>query len=642
MRILPILLILLAQMAFVQSAKAAESAWFDGEFAKMRLISASETAGASGTLSLGLEIVLDEGWKTYWRTPGDAGLPAQIMLDPIAMSGAEAVLHYPLPKRFSLFDLDTFGYANRVILPVDLTLGAAFQATNIVLTAEALVCADICVPIAGELKLSLAEGPLVASIYGQELAKIRAQLPKQKRDALALYQAPAAYDANGQGHLVARLSEASDVVDILVEGLEGASFAAPVQQLDGSYLIKHIGGSSKPAIGERMTLTIDDGAIGYETSVQVQAASGLPDIEGQNLSAASLPYWLIALIGGFILNFMPCVLPVLSLKVASVLSLGGTAPARIRARFLMSAAGIIASFGLLALFLQILRAFGGQVGWQVGWGIQFQSPVFLGALLIVTGIFTLSLFGVVHLRMPAFIQARLPRQRQEGHSLWGDFGAGMLATILATPCSAPFVGTAISFALVQSDAVLYAMMVMMGIGLALPWLILAGFPSLMSFLPRPGAWMVRLQKGLGVLMALTVLWIGSLFYNAISHNAQDAGYDANSAWSVFDEATLAQLRRQGQLVFVDVTADWCITCKANKSLVLDTKAVEALFADNEVVLMRADWTLPDEAIARYLASNERFGIPFNVVYGKSAQSGIILPEILTRRAIENALLAANQ
>ena len=182
----------------------------------------------------------------------------------------------------------------------------------------------------------------------------------------------------------------------------------------------------------------------------------------------------------------------------------------------------------------------------------------------------------------------------------------------------------------------------MGIGLALPWLLFAIFPQLVQRLPRPGAWMAGLKKLLGVLMALTVLWLASLFYNAVLQPKSAPIAEGDSAWQVFDEAKLDKLRAENALVFVDITADWCLTCKANKSLVLDTAPAKALFDDYDVTLLRADWTRPDAAIARFLASYDRFGIPFNIIYGASAEQEVILPEIFTLSDLKKALETANQ
>ena len=637
MRILAFFWLVIVSFMTSQAAIAAQSSWLETDFVKMRLLSASQTAGTSGIVSLGLEMRLESGWKTYWRSPGDAGLPPRIMLDDSYMAGAKAELFHPLPKRFSLFGLDTFGYGERVVFPIDLHLADIAQAGTISMMVEALVCSDICVPIQGALSLSLPQGSHEPSPHSQELAKWRSQLPPSDPDALALYQISANNgDDNGRRQIAVVLAEPAQVHDIIIEAPAGFSFAPPEKQSDTRYLIRQIAGEPPLAIGQIVTVTVDAEQRAFQTR---GAIGGVRSTPLANQTSASLPYWLIALIGGFILNFMPCVLPVLSLKVASVLSLSGLSGRHIRLRFMASASGIITSFVMIAVFLQMIRLAGG----QIGWGIQFQLPLFLAVMVAVTALFTLSLFDVIALRTPGFVAAILPpRNADKGHGLWHDFGAGMLATLLATPCSAPFVGTAVGFALSQSDLALYGIMVMMGIGLALPWLILAIFPQLVSALPRPGSWMTGLKKLLGVLMALTVLWLASLFYNAVAQPRSQLAGAADTQWQIFDEAALDQMRAKEALIFVDVTADWCLTCKANKALVLDTASANALFEEHNVILLRADWTRPDAAIARFLASYERFGIPFNIVYGPGAKGGLILPEIFTLSDLKKALEAANQ
>ncbi|MGC6516668.1 MAG: protein-disulfide reductase DsbD family protein [Candidatus Puniceispirillaceae bacterium] len=633
MRFLTFLIGLWTLISTVQVAHAAEGPWFESEFLSMRLISASETSGASDHLSLGLEMRLADGWKTYWRTPGDAGLPPVLFLDPVLMQGAKAEILFPTPTRFSLFGLDTFGYGELVVFPITLTLGQPWQSGQIKMMVEALICADICIPVQGAVSLSLAQGPQRPSVYQQELAKIRAQIPKMKQEEAIATLAPLSVDPDKAGHLVVQLNRSLDVIDILVEGVEGANYTRPEALDERRYLLRQTGGNAKAVVGDKLTLTIDGKNEDVETVAEVKIAAGT------SATPSALPIWLAALIGGFILNFMPCVLPVLSLKITSILSMAGAPRRLIRRRFITSAAGIISSFALIALFLQILRHLGG----QVGWGIQFQSPVFLGALLVVTTLFTASLFDVITIRTPQFVHRLLPaRQTSKEGYFWQDFGAGMLATILATPCSAPFVGTAVSFALSQSDGVLYGLLMMMGLGLALPWLIVAIMPSAIGWLPKPGHWMVRLKQGLGLLMALTVLWIASLFYGALGGFAEQQGDIEQHGWVAFDEALLAQSVAEEKTVFVDVTADWCITCKANKVLVVDTNKARTLFDTYDVVMMQADWTAPDEAISSFLASHERFGIPFNIIYGPSARQGVILPELLSLEEIENALIQANQ
>lgn len=644
MRVITTILSLFMLVSLAGPAQAAAGKWYADDIVKMRLISASDTAGTSGELSLGLEVLLQDNWKTYWRTPGDAGLAPVVFLDPLSMAGATAQLSYPMPKRFRLFDLDTFGYSKHVIFPLTVTLSDLSQALQINMTAELLVCDDICVPVQAPLSLSLPMGAHTASLEAQELAKARSSVPRIEADSAHIALAPPHLDPENEGHLYVSIAAHHEVVDILIEGPAGLSFGTPEALGDGHYLIKKTAGTAVMAAQQALTATFDTTQSDFE--VPLQLASAPAEIEasqGVAISSASLPMWLIALIGGFILNFMPCVLPVLSLKISHVLSMSQSSQSFVRTRFFMSASGILTSFMGLAAFLHLLRALGG----QIGWGIQFQNPYFLFFMLMVTALFTISLFDIIQIRTPQFVSHLLPRHKQGAESvLWGDFGAGMLATLLATPCSAPFVGTAVGFALTQSSASLYGILFMMGVGLALPWLMVACFPGLIRYLPKPGAWMVRLKQGLGILMALTVLWLASLFVNAISYEGassqEKAELSSPLSWQAFESAELANLRARDQIIFVDVTADWCITCQVNKSVVLNRQETARLFERYEVALRQADWTLPDKEIADYLASYQRYGIPFNILYGPGAKQGIILSEILTLSELEKALIQANQ
>ena len=616
------------------ASHAAESEWIKTDFAKLRLISASETAGQTNNVMAALDIWLEDGWKTYWRTPGDAGLAPQIFVTQPSTIGLEADISYPVPARFELFGIDTFGYANRVILPVSLEWQG--QGDGLMLSAmfETLICSDNCVPVSGGLSLTLPAGSARPSIYAQDIARALANVPREKDANFTL-----SLSDKEKGDLVLQFNKQLMVQDIFIEGVEGASFGVPITQDNQRYLIPHKGGSKYASIGDELTITIDAGAEFYESKIKVSDNGAYA--ENPNKTASSLPIWLIAFLGGLILNLMPCVLPVLSIKISSIMQMAGATALTIRKRFIASAAGIIASFALIALFLQILR----QAGHQIGWGIQFQSPVFLGVMAVVMALFTLSLFDLVHFRVPAFVNHLLPsstaKPAGKKETFVSDFAAGMLATLLATPCSAPFVGTAVSFGLSQSDGVLYATLLMMGLGLASPWLLGALFPSFISILPRPGAWMVKLKYGLGILMLGTFIWIMSLFVHAAGI-IQSAAISSSADYQSFDEGALARLIDDDQIVFVDVTADWCITCKANKALVLDTKATHDLFDEANAKMMQADWTLPDERISAFLARYERFGIPFNIIYGPNARDGIILPEILSFDALEKAVNAANQ
>ena len=396
---------------------------------------------------------------------------------------------------------------------------------------------------------------------------------------------------------------------------------------------------------------------------------------------------LLAFAGGIILNAMPCVLPVLSIKLSSALKLADGSPGRIRNGFLMTALGTLVFMWVLAAIVLALQAF----GFAVGWGTQFQNPYFLVFLIVVLGLFAASLLGLFEFSLPAGLSTRLANSGGQGYL--GDFATGTFAAILATPCSAPLLGTAVAFALTGSAYEVMIIFTSMGLGLALPYLIVAARPGMISALPRPGRWMLAVKLILGLLLAGTAawlfwvlmgvssarlaLWVGVLLGLAIlalgagrwwrgGHLAgrlapasaglmitvalflpamvavQDrtAVIDESIDWVTFERAEIPRLVSQGQVVFVDVTADWCLTCKANKTLVLDRAPVVDALASARVVAMQADWTRPDPRIQSYLEANGRFGIPFNIVYGPAAPEGIPLSEVLTPTMVMEALETA--
>jgi suppressor for copper-sensitivity B len=412
-------------------------------------------------------------------------------------------------------------------------------------------------------------------------------------------------------------------------------------------------------------------------------------------AGAMAQFWTVigfAFLGGLILNLMPCVLPVLAIKLAAIIEASGQSRGFVRLRFGAGAMGILSSFAILAAGLAALRLAGG----QIGWGIQFQSPVFLAIMLLVLGLFTLNMLDRFFLPIPAFLQAsfRGDGQNTNGQNtnqqarpaiLFGDFMAGMLATLLATPCSAPFVGSAVTVALTGDMAQLFAVFMAMGAGLAAPWGLVVLFPALVGFLPRPGHWMVWLKRGLAGLLIATMIWLGWLLQTIQGGPAAllllgligfvllailcrqkigillaGAGLFAGLAflpapaivapqanglvWQVWSNDASAAARAEGKLVFVDVTADWCITCKANKALVLETAPIAPMLAalvdDGKLVMLKADWTRPDPRIAAFLASHDRFGIPFNIIYGPKAPEGVLLGELLRADMVENALIKA--
>ncbi len=391
--------------------------------------------------------------------------------------------------------------------------------------------------------------------------------------------------------------------------------------------------------------------------------------------AALWPMLLVALLGGLILNVMPCVLPVLSLKLVGALEHGERSLRAVRVGFLATAVGILLSFLALALAMVALT----RAGVAVGWGMQFQEPFFLAAMVALLTLFAANLLGLYEVPLPRALADRA------GSAALGNVATGAFATLLATPCSAPFLGTALGFALAAGPVEIIAIFFALGIGFATPHLVVAAVPRLTRLLPRPGRWMLMLRRVLGVALAGTALWLimvlaaeqgreaaalvgalmialiavfGRLSAGAIRRvaaacllvaalavpavtTAPLAAADAAAGlWRPFDPAALGALVHDGRVVFVDVTADWCLTCKVNERLVLDNAAVRDRLAAPGVIAMRADWTRPDAAIVAYLRRFGRYGIPFNAVYGPGAPAGVALPEILTTDAVRAALRQA--
>jgi suppressor for copper-sensitivity B len=344
--------------------------------------------------------------------------------------------------------------------------------------------------------------------------------------------------------------------------------------------------------------------------------------------------WLMigfALIGGLILNLMPCVLPVIALKALSFAQHGGGTTSGVRLSFLCTSAGILFSFLAMACALIGLR----EAGMSIGWGIQFQNPVFLIVLFLLVLMFAANMWGLFEITLPRFLADRLSWTQGHG-SLLKDFFSGAFATLLATPCSAPFLGAAVSFALAGGPFEILAIFTALGVGLALPFLVIAAFPRAATLLPKPGAWMITMKKILSILLLLTAVWIGYV----ISMLFMTRMMNTEARWQDFNEPAIAQQVADGKTVFLDVTAAWCLTCQANARFVLGTKDMQAELAKPDIVLMKADWTSPSEIIAEYLRRHGRYGIPFNIIYGPSAKDGVILPELLTKEAVLEGLKKA--
>lgn len=619
------------------------------EYATARLISPVTAVGDSTSVPVGVEITMQKDWKTYWRTPGDAGLAPTFTWD-----GSEnflsAAVSYPAPHRFITADMDNFGYKDTVVLPVDVVPASPGEALSLKLKLEILVCHDVCVPETKTLSLDLPAGVASPSAEAHIYKSFVDRLPKTEGAFFDFTNAYIDFDRENRNYLVIEAAAENNPgqdADIFVEHVSGIVFGKPEVNFDKNAKLLTLRApthSTLPIEQLRDTLregdlilTFTDGDKAVESTLTLGTKPGGDEAIAPSLAEKAREFdfriLMIALLGGLVLNLMPCVLPVLSIKVLSVVSHGGKNRenrGQIFRNFMASAAGILFSFWLMALGLSLLKA----AGESIGWGIQFQHPVFLVFLITVLVLFAANMFDVFEIPLPRFIAKNIPARHEHEPTLIGHFLMGAFATLLATPCTAPFLGTAVGFALARGAMEIFVIFTFLGLGLALPYILLAVSPGLFRFMPKPGRWMRTFKRFMALLLLATAGWLGSVLVTVTASPALDDG------WQKFDTALIRPAVDEGKTVIVDVTADWCLTCKANKKLVLQKKDVVAALSAPNVLRLQADWTHRDETIAEYLRSFGKYGIPFNVVYGPAAPQGIVLPELLTQDAVLDALIEA--
>ena len=675
-----------AYLAVASAVVAAGSDVFENPAVQARLITAENGINPDATsISAGLHLQLGEGWKTYWRSPGEVGLPPSVDWAGSENIG-EATFLWPAPQRFTAFGIENFGYHDEVVFPIKIMLSDPGKPVALRAHVNLLTCSTVCVPQEFDLSLDLPRASGIDSQSAGLISSYAARVPDDGIQSGLNITAANLDDAMTALTLTARSDVPFNTPDIFPELGEGTAFGKPdIRMGNGGRLVW----AQLPILSAaddlpELQVTVTDGT---------RAATlrpGLVDVAppAPFSIAAVVPglgelAWIavVAFLGGVILNVMPCVLPVLSIKLSSAVKSNGQSLARIRTGFAVSALGVLAFMWVLAGATIAARGF----GLTVGWGLQFQNPVFLAIMLVVLMIFSANLFGLFEIALPSALQTRLARAGG-GNGYGGDFATGAFAAILATPCSAPFLGTAVAFALAGRAVDIAVIFTALGAGLALPYLVFAVFPQLVRRLPKPGPWMIVLKIVLGIALAVTALWLfwvlsgvagqrAALWIGLVSLGAAAvlsahripsavrlpgatalialavamAGYlsDANKSvpvaeanWTKFDRSEIARLVSTGQVVFVDVTADWCLTCKANKALVLDREPVASRLQAPGIVAMLADWTRSDESISRYLESFGRYGIPFNAVYGPQAPDGIVLPELLTTELVLDALREA--
>ncbi|MES2194001.1 MAG: protein-disulfide reductase DsbD domain-containing protein [Pseudomonadota bacterium] len=645
----------------------------------------SEAGGRE--LWVGVRLNLGSGWKTYWKSPGEAGLPTEF-----DWSGSsnivEAEVHWPAPSRLSILGFETIGYEHEVLFPVRIKVRDPAIETRIGLKLAVYACSTICVREERTLTATIQPGasgdsPTIIDAW-------RSRVPLATSKVLSVLSVERS--VTGPASLRIEIASTKPLLepDAFVESDPPVSGDRPIVTLDHgnrAILVVNLPGETAESLRTRQvtaTVVSDDAAV-LAVSPAPQANTEAANVSSAqqptpDASASMLALIGIALAGGFILNLMPCVFPVLSLKLLSFIHGSSSDRGQVRRGFAASAAGIVVSFLLLAGVLAGMK----WAGASVGWGIQFQQPLFLGGMAIVLSLFAASQFGLFHLAASPGFLTRVTGIAG-GTSTASHFLSGFVATLLATPCSAPLVGTAVGFGLSQGTAEIFAIFAALGIGMASPYLVVAVFPALTRVVPRPGPWLAHVKRFFGVALLATAGWLllvlgevsgrmpaiflaaaltlgFAIFGLARGIVARKVAMAAAAVaiivvglaaiaprsqtqersqipWRTYSSSELRTLVGAGRTVFVDVTADWCITCKINKALVIDRQEIAARLS-SDVVPMQADWTRPDDEIAGFMREHGRFGIPFNIVFGPAARDGIALPELLSTSTVSAAFSKA--
>ncbi|WP_220739188.1 protein-disulfide reductase DsbD [Shewanella sp. c952] len=670
--------LLLSSSAFSQSTGWIENPNHPPVTAKFMLT--GELDAANQTLPAVLEVKLDGDWKTYWRSPGEGGVAPSIKWD---KSGnlADVSWDWPAPEAFSLLGLQTFGYKHDVVFPMLVKVKDINQPLKLKGLLTLSSCTNICVLTDYDINLDIDLKTITAdpgAMFAYNKAKV--SVPQRKTSA----DINLGWD-NSKQQLQVLLKEGEwQYPQVIIDG-----------EPDVSFKLKRLE-TSKDELGSRQLTAVFDGSswlgetdvIGKSLNVTVIEAENAIEygavVIATDIVNRSSPLWtmmLIALLGGLILNVMPCVLPVLGMKLSAVVAAPDLNKTQIRQQFLASALGILVSFWLLAAFIVGLK----MTGQAIGWGVQFQNPWFIGFMALVTSVFAINMLGAFEINLPSSLQTKLATSG--GNDNRGHFLQGMFATLLATPCSAPFLGTAVAFALGADVVSLFVIFTALAVGMALPWLLVAAVPQVANYFPKPGRWMSIVKVIFAGLLLLTSLWLISLLANFISTGilwaiaailvllfvilmAKLYGSAAVIAtisisillsavtafatsdrwasplptdleWTPLQQTDIQAKVAKGQTVFVDVTADWCITCKANKVGVILQDPVYSRLKQADIDLVIGDWTKPSAAITGYLQSHNRFGVPFNVVYGPNAPDGIELPVILTSKQVVDAINQAS-
>ena len=692
MRVPRFFLALLAALLPGASAVAASSS-ADVAHLHVQLVVPQTTLSPGEPADAGLYFKLEPGWHVYWKNAGDSGEPPRVRWTlPVGITAGD--IQFPAPARLPLGPLMDFGYEDEVLFPLTLHVAKDVKAGPAPIHAKVdwLVCREVCIPGKAELEVAatVADRPVKSAVSGGDIEiykRLLSRLPEPLPAAdKAVFQAASSGFrlalTTGQRESAAQFFPAEQNIlnnpapqtvtptatGLVLELKKDPNLAANPGQLAG--VIELSGGRNYEIAALPGSVPA---AATATTAAQIFRAAGL------------------AFLGGIILNLMPCVFPVLFLKGLALVNSHGQEQAHQRAHGLVYTAGIVASFWVVVGALLGLRA----AGSTLGWGFQFQSPIFIALMAGLLFFLGLSLAGQFEIGL-TLTSAGGELAAKQGYS--GSFFTGVLAVIVATPCTAPFMGAAVGFALAQSALVTFAIFTALALGLSAPYLLLTFQPAWMRLLPRPGAWMEVLKQATAVPIFGTVIWlvwvlaqtrgaeavaallatflllaiagwilgrwpaqrvasvaaglvivaaIAGCVYGVTTLAGPVAAASANSAaggnsdavrWEPWTQAAVDKYLAEGRPVFVDFTASWCLSCQVNERVALRTAEVDAAFRRANVALLKADWTQRDDAIAQALTALGRSGVPAYALYtSNSGGAPVLLPEALTPGIVIDAL-----
>jgi thiol:disulfide interchange protein DsbD len=692
--------ILLAHSTFAQNYQGKE-------LVHATLLADTSAVVPGKPFTAGLLLRMAPGWHTYWKFSGDAGLPTEIKWN-LPPGWKVGEIQWPIPlKTLDPGDIQTYGYQDEILLLQEITppakidlpsqsSGAAgISPEKLSAQADWLVCEKICIPGNASLALELPVSSSAEQKNTDLFARYRRLLPqdfptattamatwsrtgndlhlKVSSDQIANYQAldffPVPQGDIVVGHPSVELRKGNEI-----------TFKIPIESPDKNL-------SSMPGVIVFAQHENGNDRTGWELRAAQITAMPAP---GPQPSRGLATFLLFGFIGGFILNLMPCVLPVISLKIFGFIKHAGKDRRGVFRNGIAFIAGIFVWFVGLALLLIALKA----AGHEVTWAAQFTNPYFVLVLSVIVLVFALDLFGVFEITLPqALMHRMLHSATAEGEA--GSFFQGLFATALATPCTAPFLGTAIGFAFTQSPLIILLMFAAVAAGMSAPYLLLSAQPAWMKFIPQPGPWMVHVKQFMGFLLLATLLFLiyvlgaqrglegaiwascfllviavacwmkgafliptapaskrafvgllmivlllASGFYfvgDKFQSSKIEVALTQQGGWQPFTPERLQSERDQGHAVFVDFTAAWCLTCKFNEKAVLENADVRAAFNRHGVVKLKADWTNGDPAITKLLQQFGRPGVPLYVLYPGKSQEPIVFPELLTKNILLDKL-----